>query len=519
MAETRSQTLNVPEEERSLNFGLDDPDIYGKDPIGSDGDRVPTLQNDPGPDEVEETPELEPRETVPDTTEQTQAIGAATNALEDLGYLVTEIRGSHGISRAHALEAERISPGFLTVPSGYYTQAPSATRLKVSLEGLFAKVWEYIKQAIAKIRELMGRFVYWILRKPYPGPNHALSEADVKEHTRKTEELDKQLEKSVDHAGDLAIDLSNESRKGVRFKVSEVPNSDLVADANHDSSGDPDVVQWSDIDRIIGELLGRDPDFEALLQGKDPLLADLLENGPYRKSIVQAVQAYSTAGSQLANKVALLKTTIQQVLSAPPDTVGDLISEQTFSQLTMPLQWGSATGLKDVGSTGEQLQRSSDLVRSRDARPVKYDDIFRVLTRQFDSEVFEHLVAHNAVTAGLIVQINAEFGQIVEAINKGGHAHAMSTDVNWSNVMGMITGDIEMLRRGAVHCQGYHSEIEKLTYRALRFARKVVDRMENAMAPEQANPRIVTLVKRCRVDLSERLKEVNRKFTELVGDV
>lgn len=134
------------------------------------------LDDDDGPAQKAPTPiEADgqtPAPELPDPVELSHPesdLIALEAALQDLIYLSDDLAKAGGMSRAIAVEAQKIIPEFGGVPLGYYTELPSATRYQTSLESVqsavketASKIWEAIKKICATIREHLKKFVAWL---------------------------------------------------------------------------------------------------------------------------------------------------------------------------------------------------------------------------------------------------------------------------------------------------------------------------------------------------------------------
>lgn len=487
MAENTAETLGTPTDDQSLNFGLDDPVLDPNEPEHQ-------LPNDPG----EEPPVLEvPREAAPDIREDATSLQQDVNALEDIGYLLAEIRQAHGMSQTFALEAERICPGFLPVPVGYYTKTPSATRLQASLEGLYAKVWETIASAVRKLREQLVRFLYWLARKPYPGnADGADPEADLKAFVERQGALDAAMGQALQVTADQAQALANAVREGVQFQRSKASGGAAVGAFEPGANGDGEqTVQWSDLDRIIGELLGRDPGVEAFMLGKDPFFTDLTREGPYARLIRDAQVPVTEALSALKDKVGLLQITLQQALAHEGSDAGEVVSPQTRLSLLAPVTVSYQDKQIPIAELVSKLKAGkAALTEPEQVFPIAFEDVYHRLSEVFRRPLFKDLGELVENVGGGLLEISQNQSAIEAAVSEGGAAHAVQNDLDWSKVMMVLSQDFTALLQ-TVQCLDEHRDAMRLLFvHAMRLGQHLGGRFLDAMAPEQTNSAIRDIV-------------------------
>jgi len=132
-------------------------------PVGYQGDALGLADQELGYDEIFVDPQ--PGE-VPELAADIELLVTLEGHFQDLAYLREDIEKSHGMTQAFALEAERILPGSMGVPIGYFTKDPTATRLKVSMESLSKGIWALIGAAIAAVLAAMVKFYFWFTGDP-----------------------------------------------------------------------------------------------------------------------------------------------------------------------------------------------------------------------------------------------------------------------------------------------------------------------------------------------------------------
>ncbi len=120
--------------------------------------------NNPEFEEIMDAIELE---EAPTGNDEADKIQSAFTALEDLKYLFEDISNAKGMCKSLALEAERIIPGFLNEkkPLGYFTNAPTATMYRSSMEELDNKQIGIIGAAVAALIAFIVAVVKWFKKR------------------------------------------------------------------------------------------------------------------------------------------------------------------------------------------------------------------------------------------------------------------------------------------------------------------------------------------------------------------
>ena len=140
--------------------------------------------------------ELIPGE-VPELDEEVEVLAAVVNKFNNLTYLSSDINAAQGMNKTFAMEAERIMPGFLNedVPLGYFTEEPTGTRLKLSLEAIAAEQKSLLQRIIESIVAMIRKAVQW-LSDTYHRIFDAKREQDVANvYTGKAEAVNQTLNK------------------------------------------------------------------------------------------------------------------------------------------------------------------------------------------------------------------------------------------------------------------------------------------------------------------------------------
>lgn len=503
MGKEIGETLNTPGDHESLNAGLDTPEDFEVERL----EHEHHLEND----ELFDAP-IKAGE-VPDLKVDFAVVSDENQALEDMKWLMKSIQSSHGMSQDFALEAERIAPGFLTVPIGYYTKQPSNTRLKVSVENLFVRVWELIKSVIRKVKEIILKFSYWLVGKEYKGEKdpkkvEADVQAAVQEEVRKVDEL----VVGVQEVANVSTKLSTEVKEGVKFKKSKVggeaavSESDVVEEAG---PGGERVVQWSDMDRIIDELMGEDKAVKDFMLGFNPYFNDLIMDGTIQATAQSARVSLAPTINELKEKTEAFTLTIQMLVNAPPDQAVEIASPEVVEFLTEPLETestleGAHKSMTLVNyETRLRQMLEAGVTRPKKSTPLSFELVFTKLNQSFREATFKDMgrfLHGTATTTALINQYLAEGEKLLDA---GVKSHQIETDIDWSKVTSSLTADFTALLGCVAILKKYHTELLAMVGEAIYFGYQVSLKMTDAMASEQNNSNVAMLVKQLRKDCEE----------------
>lgn len=460
----QATALNEPEE-TSLNHGLDD-----EDPVDQALQFEKTsrhLQND----DIFKTP-IVPGE-VPDLRDDVTLIAADENALEDLQFLMADMRRVGGMCQAFALEAERISPGTLGVPAGYFTKTPTSTRYRIATENLFAKVWEFIKQAIQKLRDGLKKVIYWLIgKKVDKGDPEALKRENA-EATRRADEVAQEGEKATDEVGAAAINLSNAVKHGAEFK---------------EGGG---TQQYSDMDRIIGELLGGQNDHvRKFMGGQDPIFNDLVNQGTYYKMLMETNKAVLPAVTALQTKVLEVTKLIDALLAAEGQTA-DVVQGDTLRKLAEPITFRTANQQLGLAQYLEHLRAQQSDASKPTQQMRSFDEVFSALSQAFRQRLVYEL--NRFVDTGTASLIDAEEAlRVTEELltQASTQEHTAETQVDWHKTIHALRTDITDMTAILMHVKTYRTQVQVMLVGTMEFAYQVAEKMSRQLAGEQTNQQV-----------------------------
>lgn len=461
---TNEGALNEPEES-SLNHGLDNDDLEAQSPVDQALQFEKTnrgLQND----DIFQAP-IVPGE-VPDLKDDVTLIAADENALEDLQFLLADVKRVGGMCQAFALEAERIAPGSMVVPTGYFTKAPTSTRYKVATENLFAKVWEFIKQAIQKLRAGLKKIIYWIIgKKDEKGDPESLKRENA-EAAKKADEVAKQGEKATDDVAAAAVNLSNAIKHGVEFK---------------ENGG---TQQYSSMDRIIGEALGGQNDHvRKFMAGQDPIFSDLINQGSYFKFLMETNKVVMPAASALQTKVGEAANVIKALIASEGQTA-NVVQGDTLRKLAEPISFKVGGQSMALSSYLEHLRTQQSEASKTGQQMREFDEVFTALSQAFRQRLVYDL--NRFVEAGTATLIDAEdaLREVEDQLTKASaQEHTAETNVDWHKTIHALRTDITDLTAILMHVKTYRTQVTTMLVDLMEFAYEVAEAIEKRLTGDQ----------------------------------
>ena len=337
--------------------------IEDEDPVGGSlnagaelDDETPVLFEDPVAGEV---PELD------DTAE---VLFALESKIQDFEYLMADIRASKGMTQGFALEAERIDPGALVVPVGYFTKAPSATRLQVSMEAFSKRIMALIAAAIAAAIAAIWRFFG---RKgagdsENPKTEGAKAEKELDEKIRAADKNAETLKKQADATADLVSDV----RAGKFTKT------------------DGEQVAAITLDSLLEDLWGdtaRHARAKQFMRHPHPIFNDILAGGEYTK-------AWRSIAPSLAGLSGVFKQKAQALVQIQR---ADQMNSSVFNAAMNSKRLFTVDGAVEISFLGSKctLREAADRLstirqeveRSANVAPMSLDRMVSAVSSAYDS--------------------------------------------------------------------------------------------------------------------------------------
>lgn len=365
---------------------------------------------------------------LPDLEADVKLITSFEHRFEDLGRLADDIQRSGGMNQNFAMEAERLSPGFLSeqVPLGYYSKDTSATRLKVSLEEISKGMWALIAAGIAAALALVYKLIKWFTGRGDDGEStgggssgvssgheHASATADELQHIMKTAGKDKTEDGDSLHnvAGDLAIRRDTHIYKFLREQNEAVSEILSGKQLQHEV-----VTAAKDFNRCIGLFRGKFVAFSKAM-AEDMSSDEATINNQTKMAVHTLMQPI------VVNWTPKLKGNIQDVAAefdnefktkvAQPHKLGDNY-DTVLLELARGLQDQGIIGALHVGVDWDgELVAFKDILEASQKKYGQHDE--KSLGDNLSLEMAQHLRNCMAFLIKEVAAMTRAFGVVYEA--------------------------------------------------------------------------------------------------------
>lgn len=478
--------------EFGLNHGVE------LDIDATDGDQVVEVKSLP---DVRMLPEVTAHDVfkevipgeVPELKEDLTLIASDTAALEDLEYLVADLKKVGGMNQAFAQEAQRLYPEFDGKrPLGFYTKQTSATRYKVSLESLYARLKEAVKDLIKKLREMIRRFVLWLVGARDIHSNLLAKSSDelkqeVETTSERAEDRTKELEADMGELRDIAVTFQKELQRGVDIK---------------DQHGE--TVRISDFDKLVAHYLY---DTEAadevrqFMESRNPVFHDIIEQGPWTKGTEALVDTIQQALSVMQQKAAVLQQVVQQ--SGAMDVGSELVNSRTLDILSLRLEvafQGRKMTLQDVSNHYNRLYVEAS--QSEPHKHLSFEQVFARMQTALASGPTKKLIATGREIGLRLIGVESyldmlevRIGNVVTDGSDGMPEHSMAQALR--EALDSIRQDVRDLSMIANRMNAYRSIVETMSARVVGFAYRLAVAIYRDMqisAHESKAPEVIQLM-------------------------
>lgn len=481
-----SNPMTAEDDDVSLNHGLDQPEEGEATPPASRAEdqqfqfaiTEKFLQNDASA--FDTTPYPEDVQVIDGQAQEIET------SLEGLIDLLDSMRTARGMAQSFAHEAERLVPGILEVPVGYFTKEPTATRYKRSMESLFAKVWEFILETLRKIRQLIRKVVYWVIGQR--APKEGASAEELKRATKEEEERNKQFVKTTEHTIEglqaKASTMENVVRRGVEVKT---PNQE--------------PQQLSSLDRLMGMLLDQSKNdllgknIVRFMQGNDAFFNDFIAMGPYSKEIFAVNQQLTFMANVTYERIQALNTTIAGlVLSKPGDQV-EPVSKSTIALLTS----GSYVDVGGQKYTLDEFAKrlaAASQVREGNGSPKSFMDVYGVLTKAYRRAKFDELSRFVSITSNMLISSDDLLDQVITQLDKAPlQNHEAETNVNWNDVVKVLREEVMGYGLVLAEVRKYRDRVKRMVHDVILFGFEVAEAANEVFTDNEMNQEARTVVR------------------------
>jgi hypothetical protein len=451
--------------EVGLNHGIE------LDQDATDGDQVIPVTSLP---DVRMMPEVTAHDLfqevipgeVPELKEDLNIIGANSAALEDLDYLLADLKRAGGMSQSFATEAKRLYPEFdKQSPLGYYTQQASATRYRISLESLFQRLKESFKELIRKLRELLRRFALWLVGSRDTGGNLMNKtddqiKSEVESVTQRAEERNQTLEQDMHDLQVLAKVVLVEVSKGIDIR---------------DQHGDTQHV--SDFDKLVAHYLYDTESAEEVrqfMEGRNPIFHDIIEEGPWTKATEGLVDIVNQSLSVMMQKSTALLSVVSSSGSAA--FADQMVNGRTLEILNQRLEvsfQGRKMNLQDVSTHYNRIYNEAS--QGEPQKHLSFEQVFGRMAQALATGPTKRLIETGRDVSIRLLTIEkyldlleVQIGNVVTDGADGMPDHSTAQPLR--EALDAIRTDVRDLAMVSVRMNAYRSIVETMSARVVGFA-------------------------------------------------
>lgn len=297
--------------------------------------------------------EIEIKETFNVNTE-VNTVMALEGRVKDLFYLLDDLRATSGINQDMAMEAERLSPGFLSVPVQYYTITPSVTRYKEALESIAGTIWGLIISAIESIGNIILKVYNWF-------------KGDTGTRIENQQEFLSTARRCIDKV--------NEKKDKVQQIISATKYEFHKKDGN--------VFRCICMQDIVDNMFDNKSRYQktlALLDGKNPLYYDILTNGSYTSNLMLTVNDSFGMLGIIEQKIELLNSVIKKDINSSAIaeyTVSKQLVDKAAKEFTVKIN-GDKFPLKEALCKLDVIRKETE--QSSSSKKLFFDEIYSKLS-------------------------------------------------------------------------------------------------------------------------------------------
>jgi hypothetical protein len=313
-------------------FNLNGDDLEGL--VGEYGDEAPYLIETVGAGQE------------PEYDEERRLILGLEAQLEDLTYLMADIRRAGGMCQDFATEAFRLVPALESMGGvGYYTKTPSKTRLTVAMEELHKGIYAAIAAAAAVVMFAIYRFIRWLTGdKSEDSGTNATNPPDATKVKDKANDAKKKIADKY-----VKADIVADAEVKVADTLQTVQNK---VDEAHPNTGD-----HSGFDMMYTHFASEGSNegqkrFLKLINGE---YADILQNGDWTRNVEKLAGVMGAIKTQLINRFKTFEQITEHVDRG--DVTDQSKIQHEVSSLKKPIGVaGYHTGADDLGSLANFLK-------------------------------------------------------------------------------------------------------------------------------------------------------------------
>jgi hypothetical protein len=410
-----------------------------------------------------------------DVTEDEATMAEMDRSLRELADVAKDMEEVGGMSQRLATEAERILPGVLGRPVGYYTQAPSATHYRISMEEVHKGIWALVAAAAVAVVAAIYKIYTWLSGSSSDSGGGKGGSGGAKANTEK--EIDKQ-EKLQEKGPEYA--------EGMKDAVSTIKNQGITY---QDKKGK--TKEYNSLESIIENLFLQDQKYDQerrTLAAPDGITYDIIYDGDYTKLMHNFAQAkaFEKAGQVIRDQLKVLEEVINEDRNANGNQVVGLVSRLEKVKQAAPAFRlnGKEMTLRDA-KTLISSQRDKAMAKKPPSR-LHFDDMFNRLETMFKRKDVVDLLNQGLTYLETIDELEKQ----VETLK--GHVGDLATDDapggNSAKIAQMarsILNDIHHHVIGFANLMGeikhYSHDVTNISKMCAGFAREIVQRISADM--------------------------------------
>ncbi len=370
----------------------------------------------------------------PQLREDVDIIGVIETQLQDLDYLRNDITQTNGMSQAFALEAQRLIPGFgQDTPLKFYTDFPSATRLKPALEEISRTTWGLIAAAAAAVIASIWKIIRWIRGDKGGGKGGGGGGGDD-DIAGASKDAGKAIEKKQENLA-TAKEETKDAAQEVTEAVREIEgNSEYTYT---DANGKEKPLRNME-DAIEDMFVGSDKydRVKMFLESEDPLFHDIVTNGPYVSAIKDMAPLMRALNGLLTARLANIKSVMKRDMGNGSQ-VDEAINRSELGKLNQPISLRFNNGERTMSEIATSLSDLRNDVRDKKThKRVSFDHLFQIVSDAYDKSQLDRTLQDIKLSTTILADMEKELDNMRKV------AASFSSDGNAGNLTAGIGNEV-----------------------------------------------------------------------------
>lgn len=310
-----------------------------------------------------------------DLSQDSEQFVAMEAALADLSDLASDIMRTGGMSRAFAVEAHRIVPNLLSASSAFFSESPTGTRFKVSLEEIDKGVWALVIAGVTIVLGAIYKIWKWLSGDKEGDGNSASATAGV---SSKIEEVESVSDSTV-HMADGMLNAS----------------ADMRAHPIKYTDKDGKEVRWNSMDQLIEAVFVNDERYgeeKKSLLNPHPIHFDIVNAGPYSKMVGQLAKAqvFNRVAEAIKNKIKLLEEIEHKDRNAQGNVVPGL--QKQLDEIASPITVTFESKTLTLSQLAARLREEREAAESRQVHRLHFDELFHKISTAYKDKHLSELL-------------------------------------------------------------------------------------------------------------------------------